>query len=102
MENTEAVRDNPAEQRFELEIDGEMAVASYETVADTITFTHTFVPEPLRGRGLATKLIKASLDLVRTKAMKVVPQCPTVVAYMKSHPETQDLLTADARAEIGV
>ena len=97
----EQVRDNPSERRFELEVDGEMAVASYEVDGNAITFTHTFVPEALRGRGIATRIISAALDAVRAKGMKVVPQCPTVVAYMKSHAETQDLLTPDARAAIG-
>ncbi len=98
----EQVRDNPAEQRYELAIDGDTAVAAYEIDGGTITFTHTFVPESLRGRGIATRLIAAALDGARGKGMKVVPQCPTVVAYVKSHPETQDLLTSDARAAIGV
>jgi predicted GNAT family acetyltransferase len=102
------VRDNPTEKRFEMDnpddasrADGDLAVASYERDGDVVTFTHTFVPEALRGRGIASKLIGASLAAVREQGLKVVPQCPTVVGYMKSHPETQDLLTPEARQVIG-
>jgi hypothetical protein len=101
MESAETVRDNPAEHRLELEIGGDMAVATYALDGDVITFEHTFVPETLRGRGLATKLVRAGLDAARANGRKVVPQCPTFVAYVKSHPETHDLLTPDARASIG-
>jgi predicted GNAT family acetyltransferase len=102
METTSEVRDNPGEQRFELAIDGEMAVAVYHLDGDVITFEHTFVPEALRGRGLATRVVKAALDAARSRGLKVVPQCPTFAAYVKSHPESHDLLTADARAALGV
>ncbi len=101
MASEPSVHDNPAEQRFELPVDGELAVATYVVDGDVITFEHTFVPESLRGRGLATKLVKAGLDAARAAGRRVVPQCPTFVAYMKSHPETQDLLTPDARAALG-
>jgi predicted GNAT family acetyltransferase len=101
------VRENPAEQRFEMENpdgapreDGDLAIVSYERDGDVVTLTHTFVPEALRGRGIAGKLIKASLDSLREQGLQVVPQCPTVVGYMKGHPETQDLLTPDARRAI--
>ncbi len=100
MPSEESVRDNPAEHRYELPVDGELAVATYELDGDVVTFEHTFVPEPLRGRGLATKLVAASLADARAKGRRVVPRCPTFVAYVKSHPETHDLLTPDARTAL--
>ena len=47
-----AVRDNPAEGRFEAVVDGQLAVATYDIEGDRITFTHTIVPEALGGRGV--------------------------------------------------
>jgi uncharacterized protein len=102
MESDGEVRDNPDAQQFELAIGSETAVATYEIDGDVISFIHTFVPEPLRGRGLATRLVTASLDAARRRGLAVDPQCPTFVAYVKAHPETHDLLTPEARTALGV
>jgi predicted GNAT family acetyltransferase len=101
MSFTAAVRDNPDRQRFELAIGDDRAVAEYRLDGPVITFEHTFVPEALRGRGLATRLIEAALAQARARGLRVVPLCATFVAYVRAHPETHDLLTDDARLAIG-
>jgi predicted GNAT family acetyltransferase len=59
-----------------------------------VVFTHTFVPPELRGRGLAEKLVRAGLDWTRAQGFRAVPQCSYVDAYIRRHPEYQDLLQA--------
>lgn len=86
------VRDNRAEQEFELDLDGHRAVAAYQREGGTITFTHTHVPKPLEGRGVGSRLVRAALDASRDQGLKVVAQCPFVAAYIKRHPEYRDLL----------
>jgi len=86
------VRDNRAEQEFELEVDGRRAIAAYQREGSTIVFTHTHVPQAIEGRGIGSKLIRAALDAVRDEGLKVVPQCPFVAAYIERHPEYRDLL----------
>lgn len=86
------VRDNVAEQEFELVVDGHRAVAAYQMEGDVIVFTHTVVPPEIEGRGVASKLIRGALDAARDRGLKVVPQCTFVRAYMERHPETRDLL----------
>lgn len=88
----EIVRDNKAEHEFELVVDGHRAVAAYQLEDDTIVFTHTIVPKAIEGRGVASRLIRGALDQVRDRGLKVIPQCPFVAAYIKRHPDTQDLL----------
>jgi predicted GNAT family acetyltransferase len=89
---TDAVRDNPAEHRYELEVEGHLA-ATYYTLADgVITFVHTEVPDALGGRGVGSKLVKGALDHVRSRGLKVVAQCPFVKAYIEKHPDYADLL----------
>jgi uncharacterized protein len=86
------VRNNTAQNRFELDVDGEQAVAYYRMAPGVITFIHTEVPQALSGRGIGTKLIRGALDMVRAQGLKVVPQCPFVSAFMGKHPEYNDLL----------
>jgi len=88
----EIVRDNKAEQEFELDVDGHRAVAAYQIEGDRIVFTHTGVPKALEGRGVGSKLIRAALDSARDQGLKVVPQCWFVRGYIERHDEYRDLL----------
>jgi predicted GNAT family acetyltransferase len=84
--------DNPDEQRFELAEGGHTAVASYRLEGDTISFTHTVVPEEIEGRGFGSRLVRFALDQARERGLKVVPLCYFVKGYIERHPEYQDLL----------
>ena len=86
------VRHNEAAHRYELEVEGELAVADYRLRDGRITFTHTGVPDALGGRGIGKTLIGAALEDVRQRGLKVVPACPFVKHYIDTHPETADLL----------
>jgi len=89
---TGEVRNNEAEHRYELEVEGQLAIAVYRLRDGQIVFTHTEVPDALEGRGIGSKLIEAALDDARARGLKVVPACPFVKHYMDEHPEVQDLL----------
>ena len=89
---TGEVRNNEAEHRYELEVEGQLALAAYRLSDGRITFTHTEVPDALEGRGIGSKLVKAALEDVRARGLKAVPACTFVKHYMEKHPEVQDLL----------
>jgi predicted GNAT family acetyltransferase len=86
------VRNNAAAHRYELEVDGHLAIAEYRLRPGRISFTHTEVPDSLAGRGVGKRLVKAALDDARSQGLKVVPICPFVKHYIDTHPEEQDLL----------
>ncbi len=87
-----AVRNNTARRRFELDAGGRTAVAEYRLSPGVITFTHTGVDPALRGRGIASRLVRGALEAVRAQDLKVVPKCSFVAAYIARHPEFGDLL----------
>ncbi|WP_373488942.1 GNAT family N-acetyltransferase [Blastomonas sp.] len=58
-----------------------------EVIAD-----HTFVPDALRGGGIAGKLVNALVATARSDGWKIVPRCSYVAAAFKRHPEWTDLL----------
>ena len=89
---SDAIRDNPAQSRFELDAYGETAAAYYRLSPGVVTFSHTEVPQALSGRGIGSRLIKGALDEVRARGLKVVPKCPFVNAYIAKHPEFADLV----------
>ena len=93
------VTHNAAAFRFEGLPQGQpprdLAVCSYRRVGDVLVLHHTEVPRALQGQGLAAELVQAVLDWARTAGLRVRPTCSYVAAYMRRHPETQDLLEND-------
>jgi uncharacterized protein len=91
-ENQDTVRHNPGAHRYEIEVEGQLAVAEYVIENGRMVFTHTFVPPELRGRGLAEKLVRRALDDARAQQTAVVPACSYVEVFIRRHPEYQALL----------
>lgn len=89
---TDSVQNNPAEKRYQLEVEGRIAATYYELADGVIRFVHTEVPPELGGKGIGSKLIRGALDQVRTAGLKVIPECPFVKGYIEKHPEYADLL----------
>ncbi|HWI87061.1 MAG TPA: GNAT family N-acetyltransferase, partial [Sphingomonas sp.] len=85
------VNNNARRSRYELHAEGGIAIAEYQLTDDIVTFTHTIVPEALRGRGLASRLVGRALADVRQRGLKIRAQCPFVADYVDRHPEMQDL-----------
>ena len=87
-----ALRDNIGQHRYEMAVDGEIAFVMYGLAPGVITLAHAEVPEALRGNGVGSKLVRAVLDDVRRRGLKVVATCPFVRAYMGKHAEYNDLV----------
>ena len=88
---TNPVRDNKSRQRFELDVEGSMAFANYRLAQDKVVITHTETPPALRGRGIASRLVKGALEMIRADGLKVVAGCGIVVDYLEKHPEYSDI-----------
>ncbi len=59
------VRNNAARNRYELEVDGHLAIAVYTLAPGVITFVHTEVPAELGGKGVGSTLVRGALEDVR-------------------------------------
>jgi uncharacterized protein len=76
-----------AAQRFTLERDGSVAQLDYTLTGDVMTITHTRVPPPIRGRGVAAELMSAALAAARGAGWSVNPACSYAAAYMAKQAE---------------
>lgn len=57
----------------------------------TMEIHRTFVPDELRGKGLAASLNKAALAFAEENKLKVIPSCSYTAAYIAKHPEYDHL-----------
>ncbi|WFU37650.1 GNAT family N-acetyltransferase [Bradyrhizobium sp. CB82] len=87
-----SVRDNKDKSRFELDVGREVAFANYRLAPSAVIITHTETPRALRGRGIASELVRGALELIRRDGRKVVAGCGFVVDYLDKHPEFADLV----------
>ena len=87
-----SVQWNPTEARFEMEVDGKLAIADCIVRPGEWVVTHVEVPTASRGGGVATRLAAGIVDYARTHQGKITPLCAFMVAYFKRHPEAQDVL----------
>lgn len=82
----------PEAARFVIRTPQGLAECSYRREGAVLVLPHTEVPPALEGRGLAGALVAATLAWARSEGLRVRPVCSYVAAYMRRHPETQDLL----------
>lgn len=71
-----------------------------------LVFPHTVIDPAFGGRGLGSVLVREALTDVARRGETVVPECPFVVKYLRTH-ELADLdvywrPTADAAGSAGV
>jgi len=80
------IHHNIAASRFETIVEGHQSVAEYRLAGNDMIFTHTYVPPELRGRSIASQLIRVGVDFARKENKNIVPQCSYVAAWLQRHP----------------
>jgi predicted GNAT family acetyltransferase len=89
------VTDRPNELRYEIEADGEVAgFLMYRRDEGVLELVHTDVDPRSEGKGVGAALVQGALDDVRARGLKVRPYCPFVAAYIRRHPEYEDVVAA--------
>ena len=87
----DTLTDNVARSRFELGTDGESGFIDYRRSGSTLFLNHAEVPAALAGHGVGTRLVKGTLDLIRSRGERMVPVCPFVKAIVRRYPAYADL-----------
>lgn len=86
------IQHNREQYRFETTIDNLLCVIDYRLDGNNLTLPHVGVAQALEGRGIAGELTQTALDWARAESYRVIPVCPYVQAWLKRHPDYQDLL----------
>ena len=81
------ITNNIEQHRYELTVDGYLAIADYTLEGSTLAITHVFVPEELRGRGVAAQVMEGVVADAHAKKLSIVPICSYAAAYLKRNPQ---------------
>ncbi|MFE5670057.1 GNAT family N-acetyltransferase [Agromyces sp. NPDC056523] len=78
---------NDDASRYELFLGSELAAfAEYRLrPGDRIVFIHTVVDPTFKGQGLGSRLARYVLDDAVARGERIVPRCPFIAAYLRSH-----------------
>lgn len=92
MENIE-VKNNEESNQFAADLNGKKAFINYKKQdGGVLNLTHTEVPPEFEGKGVGSRLVKQTLDLIKAEGTKIVPSCPFVANYIDRHPEYKSLI----------
>lgn len=95
---TVTVADVSVSMRFEARAGDDLVGYTTYRHNDNLTFlVHTVTEPAWRGRGIATAMTSAVLDLIRRADRTVVPRCPFVSDFLARHEELQDLVSEQHR-----
>jgi predicted GNAT family acetyltransferase len=85
--------DNEADQRYELWVaDDLVGTIEYRMLPEAIVLVHTETDPAFAGRGFGTRIVHEALADLRSRGLKLVPQCSFVRAYLRRHPDEADVL----------
>lgn len=85
------IKHDPKTQEFYVETPEGKALLHYEKEGNALNFHHTFVPEALRGKGLAEKVVAAGFQYAEHNHLKVIPSCPYVTRLVMKNPDWKKL-----------
>ena len=87
-----AITDNRAKSRFELDVDGRVAYADYRRQGATLVIPYVFAPPELRGTGASGRLLEGVVEVARTEGLKILPLCGYAASWLRRHTEHRDVL----------
>lgn len=80
-----------SKNKFFKVVDGMESLMEYEmNDPSTVVFYHTYVPEELRGQGLAKEIIKEGLDWAMAENYDVIPACSAVRIFIERNPHYKE------------
>ena len=83
---------NEPEERFEVELNGDMAYIDYRWYNKKLILLYVFVPIEHRGKGVSNVLIQYALEYAMSKEVKINIYCPYIAKYVRMHPEYANLV----------
>lgn len=78
------IRHDRKNYHFEVIVDGHCAYLAYMDLGkQTLDFYRTYVPDDLRGQGIAAAIVQEALDYAEREGYAVIPSCSYVERYLQ-------------------
>ncbi|PQZ51382.1 N-acetyltransferase [Ochrobactrum sp. MYb15] len=88
--------DNTDSGRYFVVINGDEAEMTYTKLGPAlISIDHTFVPDSMRGKGVAQALALNAVEDARKTGWKIVPRCSFMQAQVKRYSDWSDVIETE-------
>ena len=78
------IRHQHDKHRFTVTVEGHDAFVSYLLSGNSLIIEHTFVPKPIKGRGIAAELVKAAYDYAHENDLVCQATCSYAASWLAS------------------
>lgn len=93
---TLTIRHDQLEHRFYVNFSGKICELKYKKIDNNLLdYYGTFVPEPLRGQGIAGEIVAFALNYAKSHQYQIVPSCSFVEKYIREHPEHSKIVKGE-------
>ena len=75
----------PKERRFTTTVDGHEAHVDYVISEGALVVTHTFVPKAIKGRGIASELVREAYRFADLNGLRCKATCSYALAWLSQH-----------------
>ena len=100
MEKRHSLIHNEKRHRYEFHLNGGIAYVEYEPAGEGIyRLTHTIVPPAFEGQGIGRELVESTLEALRERGVRIIPECTFIIRYIQRHPEWEPLLAEGREIE---
>lgn len=73
------------ERRFVMVLEGHEARVDYVIRDGSLCVTHTFVPKPIKGRGVASELVREAYRYADLNGLRCKATCSYALAWLAQH-----------------
>lgn len=77
------IYNNTEASRYELEVESQIAVADYRLDGSNLIINRVYVPNELRGKGVAAQVMQAVVKDAKQRGLTIVPVCSYAAAYLE-------------------
>ena len=71
--------------RFEISVEGHTAFVEYVVKDGALVVIHTYVPKPIKGRGIASDLMKEAYEYADKEGLGCKATCSYALAWLEKH-----------------
>ncbi len=89
---------NKGKSTFTYDKEGFISHVIYRIEGDVFDIRSTFVPDELRGQGIASQLVKAACDYAKKEHLKIKPTCSYARVWLERHPD-YDVVEPDEKGD---
>lgn len=95
--NELAIKDNSFLRQYETRVDGQLAKIEYSSQERKVFLTKLVIPEDINREGFREDFIRAVLNQLQEKNLRVVPTSPQIAGFLRKNRQYKEMLPVGIR-----